>query len=558
MTTEQIKALRASLLPGHFNEYRQALREEARRLGHNVGANDIIKLLEANANDDNAVNREAVSNEHEIAQCGGNPNDPNYGRGYESAGGDGGETERDPRGGGTHYNSDPNPNADDGANGEGDNANGQGSGNSGNQSGQSNGTPANGGGQQGQQAGQQQGQGQQGQQSENDLDAEEDADWNELFGDQSGQDGGNGHGGGQGQGGGQESGDESESDGDGEGQGESQGQQSEQSTEEQVRQKQHELERKRKAAERANAKAKAQRQEQERMEKELNELQKKLEDEQRRKQEEEEQRQREKRERQEREMQNIQHYKTDELIETLNTTTIAYLVGPAGTGKTTLAMDACAKMFECVKGDTKFNLHFAQISFSPDTTAGEMIGRTDVNGVFHESEVVRVFRDGGLILFDEIDNADASMLVKLNTAIANGTIATPAGLVKRSPEAYIVCTANTFGTGADAMYVGRTRLDAATLDRFTMCTIEVDYDTELEKKIASCIENEVNRNWLIGYVRGIRKVIADRHLRRLCSTRFVINATKWMCKGKDMKFVKDKFLLGWSDNEKSYVKNVTA
>lgn len=553
MTTEQIKALRASLLPGHFNEYRQALREEARRLGHNVGANDIIKLLEANANDDNAVNREAVSHEHEVAQCGGNPNDPNYGRGYENAGGDGGERERDPRNGGGHDNSDPNPNADNSSNGEGG-GEGQGQGQGQNNGGGTRGRP------QSQAQGQPQGeQGQvQGQQEGRDLDAEEDSDWDKWFGDQNdeGQEGqGNGEGQGQGEGEGESEGGEQEGQ---EGHGEGQGQQSEQTTEEQVRQKQRELERKRKATERANQKAEAQRQEQERMEKELNDLQKKLEDEQRRKQEEEEQRQREERERQEREMQNIQHYKTDELIETLKTTSLAYLVGPAGTGKTTLAMDACAKLFECAKGDTKFNLHFAQISFSPDTTAGEMIGRTDVNGVFHESEVVRVFRDGGLILFDEIDNADASMLVKLNTAIANGTIATPAGLIKRNPEAYIVCTANTFGTGADAMYVGRTRLDAATLDRFTLCTIEVDYDTELEKKISSRIENEVNRNWLLNFVRQVRKVIGERHLRRLCSTRFVINATKWMCSGKDMAFVKDKFLLGWSDNERNYVTAATA
>ena len=217
-------------------------------------------------------------------------------------------------------------------------------------------------------------------------------------------------------------------------------------------------------------------------------------------------------------------------------------------------MDACAKMFGVPKDDWKFCEHFAQISFSPDTTSGEMVGRSDINGVFHKSEVVRVFSEGGLILFDEIDNADASMLVKLNTAFANGQFATPDGIVRRHKDTVIVCTANTYGTGPDAMYVGRSRLDAATLDRFTLSTIEVDYDVKLERKIASAIKNEANRAWLLDFVRRVRKVIKDKHFRRLCSTRFVINAVKWMCAGKSAAFVEDRFLLGWTDNERQAVR----
>ena len=115
-----------------------------------------------------------------------------------------------------------------------------------------------------------------------------------------------------------------------------------------------------------------------------------------------------------------------------------------------------------------------------------------------------------------------------------------------------VCTANTYGTGPDAMYVGRSRLDAATLDRFTLSTIEVDYDVKLEK-IASAIKDETNRAWLIDFVRRVRKVIKDKHFRRLCSTRFVINAVKWLCAGKSTAFVEDRFLLGWTDNERQAV-----
>jgi hypothetical protein len=422
MTTQQIADLRKMYLPGRFKEYREALREEARRLGYKVGANDIIKVLEAHANDENKLIKDSDGkltqrdSGEPIPEAKENPN-PN-----PSGDSDGGE---------------PKPIPD---------------------------TPKDDGG-------------------DDDL-----------------------------------------------------------------AKKREEMRKRLEDAATAAEEAKRKQDEADKLRKELDELNRKLEE---KKRKEEEERKRKEQE----DMKNLKHYKADELIETLKITGLAYLVGPAGTGKSTLAMDACVKMFGVPKEDWKFKEHFAQISFSPDTTSGEMIGRCDINGIFHRSEVVRVFGEGGLILFDEIDNADASMLVKLNTAIANGQFATPEGLVCRHKDTVIVCTANTFGTGPDAMYVGRSRLDAATIDRFTLSTIEVDYDVNLEKKIASVIEDETKKVWLLDFVKRIRKAIKDKHFRRLCSTRFVINAVKWLEAGHSTTFVEDRFLLGWTDTEKQAVKN---
>lgn len=422
MTTEQIAAYRQQLKDKviNFTQYREIMREEARRLGHPVGSNDIIKLLEANANDDNRIVKESGDGKTWIDR--GEPL-PDSGTPKEYKGGD-----------------DP-----------------------------------------------------------------------DIEGKGGVKDGGEGEATGGGTGGGTGEGD--------------------------AKKKAEELRKRMEEADKAAAEAKRKQDEAERVRRELDELNRKLAEEAKRKEE---------------ENKDLKHYKTDELIETLKTLGVAYLVGPAGTGKSTLAMDACSKMFDCKKDDAKFGLHFAQISFSPDTTSGEMVGRCDINGVFHESETVRVYRDGGLILFDEIDNADASMLVKLNTALANGTFATPAGLVRRNPNTYIVCTANTYGTGPDAMYVGRTRLDAATLDRYCMATIEVDYDVKLEGKLMSCLKQE-DKTWLTAFVKSVRNAIKDKHFRRLCSTRFVINAVKWFKQGKSQTFVKDKFLLGWTDSERAAV-----
>ena len=249
----------------------------------------------------------------------------------------------------------------------------------------------------------------------------------------------------------------------------------------------------------------------------------------------------------------LEHHLLPEVLHMLKALGIAFLVGPTGTGKSTLAKSACKKLFNLTE-DPVASGKYAQISFSPDTTSGEMIGRTDVNGNFHESEIVRVFRDGGLILFDEIDDADASMLIKVNTALANGYLSTPNGMVVKNKETYIVCAANTYGTGPDAMYVGRTRLDAATLDRFCLSTVYIDYDTALEERIASALP-ENQKYWILNYVDNVRSAISKNKLRRACSTRFVINAVAHMLNGKSMPWIKDTFLQGWTNSEKAKIQD---
>ena len=503
MTTEQIKMLRAKYLPGNFAQYRAELRDEARRLGHKVGANDIISLLEAHANDENRV----------VTDDAGARTDLRAGR-RDVSGDDirgerglGGSEEGQPSGEGN-----PNPDTPVETGDKGDTPSGEG----GEEAPKSD-SPRQGGGEGGQGGGgdaptdpdtgkpvpkepQPQpipdGKEQDGGKRREDL-------WKDLFGD----------------------------DGDSE-----------------MRQKEDELAKRAREAEEAEREVRRKQEEAEKLRKELADLRRKQE-EARKKREEEERRKRE-----EEEMKNLKHYKTDDLLQTLRVTGIAYLVGPAGTGKSTLAMDAAVELYKVPKDDFKFNEHFAQISFSPDTTSAEMVGRCDINGVFHRSEVVRVFAEGGLILFDEIDNADASMLVKLNTAIANGTFATPEGLIRRHKDTVIVCTANTYGTGPDAMYVGRSRLDAATLDRFVCSTIEVDYDVKLEAKIANILPKP-QREWVQGFVKRVRDGIKANRFRRICSTRFVVNAVRWLLNGATDRFVKDRFTVGWTDAEKQGISN---
>lgn len=249
------------------------------------------------------------------------------------------------------------------------------------------------------------------------------------------------------------------------------------------------------------------------------------------------------------------HYRTDEVVRRLKCLHKAFLVGPAGTGKSTLAMCACKELFGIDGGmeDVAKSKYFAQISFSPDTVSADMLGFTDVNGVFHETDIIRVFREGGLILFDEMDDADASLLVKLNTMLANRVIPTPSGMVVQNKDTYIVGTANTYGTGGTSMYVGRNRLDAATLDRWKMATIHVDYDVELEDRIIGGSLDERGKTELCTARNAIRDCISANKWRQICSTRFVIDCCSMMKSGYKLNQCIDTYLLSWDENNRNVV-----
>lgn len=141
----------------------------------------------------------------------------------------------------------------------------------------------------------------------------------------------------------------------------------------------------------------------------------------------------------------------------------------------------------------------------------EMLGFIDGAGKYHRTPFRDAYEKGGVYTFDEVDRSDPNALLAVNPHLANGVATFPDRQVKRHEDCIIVCTANTWGLGADANYSGATKLDAAFLSRFPV-RICWDIDPELESTIVS------NPAWL-ARVRAARQRARAAGLKVLIDTR---------------------------------------
>lgn len=217
-----------------------------------------------------------------------------------------------------------------------------------------------------------------------------------------------------------------------------------------------------------------------------------------------------------------------------------YIVGPAGCGKTHVAAQVAKHL----------GLPFATVSCSAGMSENQLTGwllPVEAGGRFAyvSSEFVRLYAEGGLFLLDEIDGADANVLLVLNSALANGhmTIAHRVGetRVERHRDFVCIAAANTFGHGADRVYAGRNPLDESTLDRFRAGFTEMDYDAQLEQKI---VDPEV-----LAWGLSIREKIRALKLRRIMSTRVMLDFSKQAAAGFTREEWEAAYFAAWTRDE---------
>jgi len=228
------------------------------------------------------------------------------------------------------------------------------------------------------------------------------------------------------------------------------------------------------------------------------------------------------------------------------------MVGPAGSGKTTIAAHVAMAL----------DLPYSFNSLSMGCSESEIIGwfLPTVEGVFEyvPAPFVHAWREGGVHLFDEVDAADSNVLLIINAPLGgpNAQLSVPKArkVFDRHPDFVCMFAANTYGRGADRQYVGRTPLDAATLDRFSVSTVDVGYDKRIERALVEQAmgDRKDTQNW-IDWCWSVRESIGKSKLRRIMSTRTLENGAKLIARGVPMADVQKRFFAGWTKDEASKI-----
>lgn len=190
-------------------------------------------------------------------------------------------------------------------------------------------------------------------------------------------------------------------------------------------------------------------------------------------------------------MPKVHHEMLGEIILDITVRQHVLMVGPAGTGKSTIAKQAADSV----------NLRYFELSLNPQMTATALTGYMTADGTYVGTLFREAFENGGVFHFDEFDNGHPSTLATTNAALAGDRMAFPDGMVFRHADFVCVASANTFGRGADRQYVGRQQIDAATLDRFVV--EEILIDEALETLVATGF-GYAHTDEVIRYVRALR------------------------------------------------------
>ena len=156
------------------------------------------------------------------------------------------------------------------------------------------------------------------------------------------------------------------------------------------------------------------------------------------------------------------------------------LVGPAGSGKTTAARRVAVSLFG---DDAILNGKFGMLSLNEESEKSEGFGFiSPIDKMYRSTDFRRIYENGGVFLLDEVDASNANTLTSLNAAISSPVASFPDKIVQRHKDFVLIAASNTFGDGADSVYVGRNELDGASKDRFQFLVWNYDWDSIREAR----------------------------------------------------------------------------
>ena len=197
------------------------------------------------------------------------------------------------------------------------------------------------------------------------------------------------------------------------------------------------------------------------------------------------------------------------------------MTGPAGTGKGFMARQVAkvlgAEFYEVNAVSDKYGL----------------TGFVDANSQYVSTpfyDACKAVAEGrkAVFLLDEMDCSDAEALKTFNEALEAKVFTFPNDERIDFKDLVIMSACNTFGTGADDLYLGE-RLDASTLNRFT--PVMVDYNRKVEMALAGGDEELVD---FIDVFRsqvekaGLGFVVSYRNIKQICNVKDKMDLRKVM------------------------------
>jgi len=220
------------------------------------------------------------------------------------------------------------------------------------------------------------------------------------------------------------------------------------------------------------------------------------------------------------ELKGVRHANFENLLLAVQVGQPTLLVGPAGTGKTHSAAEI-AKVL---------GLDFYSISVGAQTSKSDLVGYMHAGGGYVTTQFREAYEKGGVFLLDEADAGNSNVLILLNAALSNGYMAFPDAMIQAHEDFRLIASANTFGHGASRQYVGRNQLDAATLDRFTVLTWDID--ARVERSLAG------DQTKWYEVVKAVRKEAIDvLQLRVVISPRATKRGAELLTAGMDFETV---------------------
>lgn len=189
-----------------------------------------------------------------------------------------------------------------------------------------------------------------------------------------------------------------------------------------------------------------------------------------------------------------------------------YMPGPSGSGKSKIAEQVAEAL----------NLPYYAPPIGQETGIYQLFGYFNAAGEYVRTPIRQACEHGGVLHLEEIDFASAAVGTCLNALLANDRIGFPDATITRHPNFVIVASANTYGTGANAQYVGSQGLNRATLNRFVF--IEIPYDPLLELSLAT------NKEWC-RHVQQIRAKVEQLKLKHLITPRHTLQGSALLAAG---------------------------